>query len=250
MTIPLPSRTFAFIAAAVTFTAGFSEVQAQTYFFDFGSGQATNLDDDLNSWNTVPNSVAMSNDQALDFIFDTSGMTSTLQLQMVSRFNGENANGTEGSSLYPSTATRDSMYGNTAEWQGLSNITPKFKLTGLDPAKAYNFTFYASRMVNGSTEDRTTQYVLTGSAVGSTQLNPLNNVNNVAQLFNVIPDPVADTEFGEVLVELFPGETNANQYKFAYLGVMKVETIPEPTSALMIASGIGILAVRRRRRAA
>ena len=69
MTIPLPSRSFAFIAAAVTVTAGFSEVQAQTYFFDFGNGNgtyATSFDDEGNTWNTVPNEISRSNDQVFD----------------------------------------------------------------------------------------------------------------------------------------------------------------------------------------
>jgi len=252
MTIPLPSRSFAFIAAAVTFTAGFSEVQAQTYFFDFGDGNGnfvTSFDDEGNTWNTVPNTVSRSNDQIFDFIYDSLNNQSTLQLEMVSRFNSENGNGTNASGLYPSSATRDSMYGNASIWEGLTNVTPKFKLTGLDPSKDYNFTFYASR--TGVTDNRTTQYVVTGSAVGSTELNVANNISNVAQLFNVSPEPTIGFNTGEVLVELFPAASNTNgTTKFTYLGVMKVEVVPEPTSALMLASGIGILTLRRRRRAA
>src|SRR5690606_25894648 len=133
-------------------------------------------------WNTVPNSVAMSNDQTFDFIYDTTGEVSFLRLEMVSRFNGENGDGTQASGIFSSQVTRDSMYGNTAVWQSLSNVTPKFKISGLDPSTPYNFSFYASRMVNGGTDDRTTQYVVTGSAVGSTQLNVMNNVSSVVQV--------------------------------------------------------------------
>jgi hypothetical protein len=242
-------RTFTLLAAAATFLTVFSKANGQTYFFDFGSNQGTSNDPSGNVWNTVSNSVMFTNDQIFGGVFDSTGMFSTLQIEMVSRFNGENLNGTEASTLFPPTATRDSLYGNTEAFNNLSNVTPKFRITGLDPALTYNFTFYASRG-QGVTDNRTTDYVLTGSAAGTTSLNVANNVENFGFIGGAAPKPTVGTGTGEFLVELFPGAANNNANHFIYLGALKVEAIPEPSSALMIASGVAILAFRRRRIAA
>ena len=52
---------------------------------------------------------------------------------------------TSSSTVYPINATRDSLFGNTEVFNGVSNIFPSFKLTGLDTQTVYSFSFYASR---------------------------------------------------------------------------------------------------------
>mgnify|MGYP000084159996 CR=1 FL=1 len=78
-------------------------------------------------------------------------VSSTLSLVVVSRFNGVNEAGTTVSTLYPGNATRDSLFGNTETFNGVSNLFPGFKLTGLDAQTTYSFTFYASRTGVGDT---------------------------------------------------------------------------------------------------
>lgn len=229
-------------AASLLFTV--NNAEAQTYYVDFGSGTSTSTDDALNIWNTVPNTTAFS-DTGFTTLFDSTGME-MISLQMVRRFNGENTNGiNDGTGPFPASATRDSLFGNTEAFGVGPNIRPAFLLTGLDATKSYNLTFYASRMVTVPTDIRTTEYVVTGGISGSSILNALNNVTNVATTFGISPDPQ-----NEILIELFPAADNNNSNHFTYLGVMKVEVVPEPTSALMVASGVGILALRRRRRTA
>jgi hypothetical protein len=229
------------LAAAVTLLCGTGQSAAQTYFVDFGSTNGTFADDQLNTWNTISNATAFA-DGATATLFDTTGLE-FITLEMVRRFNGENLNGTQDvNAPFPTSAVRDSLFGNTEAFGIGANIRPAFSVTGLDPAKKYNFTFYASR--TGVSDIRTTEYVLTGGITGSTVLNVTNNISNVASAFNITPDAE-----NEILVELFPAADNNNGNHFTYLGVMKVEVVPEPTSALMIASGVGILALRRRRTA-
>lgn len=229
------------VAAFVTLLSGIEKSDAQTFFVDFGSGNGTFEDSQLNVWNTIPNTTAFA-DGAIALLTDTTGQA-FINLEMVRRFNGENTNGTQDvNAPFPTSATRDSLFGNTENFGIGSDIRPAFSLTGLDPTKGYNFTFYASR--TGVSDIRTTEYVVTGSIVGSSILNVSNNISNVATTFGITPSDSA------ILVELFPAADNNNGNHFTYLGAMKVEVVPEPTSALMIASGVGILALRRRRYAA
>jgi hypothetical protein len=81
----------------------------------------------------------------------TDATSSGISLQMISRFNGANENGTQAGGPYPIDPTRDSLFGNTELFNALENITPIFKLTGLNTNAAYNLQFYASRRGVGDT---------------------------------------------------------------------------------------------------
>jgi hypothetical protein len=134
----------------------------------------------------------------------------------VSRFHGANENGTLASPLFPTDATRDSLYGNTEVWNGLTNITPIFKLTGLDPALVYQFTFYASRI--GATDNRETGYTVTGLSSAFAVLDAANNVTNTTVVSGIRP-----SASGEITISLTPTANNNNLNHFTYLGVMKME---------------------------
>ena len=223
------------LAALAPFPAN---AQEQRFLIDFGSSQTTF--DPSEAWNNLTTATATTDNGTLFGLVATDSSPSSINLQMVARFNGENTNGTLVSDLYPPTATRDSFFGNTEAFSGLSNIFPKFKLTNLDPTKAYNFTFYASR--TGVNDVRETGYTVTGGISGFAALNVSNNVNNVAQVFSITPDAA-----GEILISLAPTANNNNANHFTYLGVLRMDVIPEPSTALMLVSGVGMLMMLRRR---
>lgn len=169
------------------------------------------------AWNNV-GSVATSNTGSMANLRSTAGVATGLGLQMVSRFNGANESGTTSSTLFPASATRDSLFGNTETFGGLSNITPIFKLTGLAVAASYRFTFYASR--TGATDNRQTRYMLTGATSATADLNAANNIDQVATIASIQPDAN-----GAITIALTPGPSNNNMQRFTYLGVLKVEAV-------------------------
>jgi hypothetical protein len=130
---------------------------AQTFLFDFGAAANTTEhaaapDDPVFYWNNIPEAVGTSPSGQLTNIVTSVNSPSTMGLAIVSRFNGANGNGTTlGTNIYPVEATRDSLFGNTETFNGVSNIFPSFKLTGLAPATAYSLTFFASRTGVGET---------------------------------------------------------------------------------------------------
>ncbi len=138
---------------------------------------------------------------------------------MVRRFNEANIAGTTASTILPANATSDSLIGNTEDFRGLSNIFPSFKLTGLDPASTYAFTFYASRM--GVTNNRETGYTVTGATSGFAALNPANNVDGTVTVTNIVP-----TAAGVITISVAPTSNNNDANHFTYLGAMRVQSSP------------------------
>lgn len=193
---------------------------ARTYLFDFGSaGRATAAggapdNDPSRVWNNVAG-IGQSNTGRLDKVKAVDGYESALSLVMIDRFNGANESGTLDSTLFPANATRDSLFGNTETFSGLSNIYPKFQLVGLEAGRRYDFLFYASRL--GVNDNRETLYTLEGAHEGTVILNASNNINTAAVLSGMIPS----TE-GAVTISLTPAPANNNANHFTYLGVLQV----------------------------
>lgn len=188
---------------------------------DFGGPNTSEVGDDPNNfWNNVTTSIGSTDSGVLTNLVRTDNSATSIDLEMVSRFNGVNENGTQlgtaSGAPFVIEATRDSLFGNTELFGGLENVTPIFKLTGLDPAIAYDLTFYASR--NGVGDNRETRYTVTGAAEAIADLNAANNETEVVAINDVLP-----TASGEITVALTPGPNNDNGNHFIYLGVLQVD---------------------------
>jgi hypothetical protein len=216
---------------------------AQTLLFDFG-GTPTTLgpapaNDPVRSWNNISTTLGQTpNGQLLNLVTTTNAAT-TIDLTIVSRFNGTNANGATTSTLFPSNATSDSLYGNTASFNGLSNVFPSFKLTDLNPSLLYSFLFYGSRVGAGG-DNRETAYTVTGLAASTVSLNASENVNGTVSVLNAAP-----TAAGEMTISLMHGANNTNANRFSYLNVMQVSVVPEPTAGVLLLGGAISIGLRR-----
>ena len=199
--------------------------KVQTLLLDFGSSATPTQngpapDDPNNFWNNVTEAVGSIDVGKLTNLVNTQNIETTIGLEIVSRFNGANTNGTLDSAIFAPNATRDSLYGNTEAWNSLSDITPSFKLTGLNPERVYNITFYASRL--GVSDVREASYTIEGECTTIVAFDPANNIDNAVTAMGIVPD-----EMNEITISLAPTGNNNNGYHFTYLGVMKVEEIPE-----------------------
>jgi lysophospholipase L1-like esterase len=190
------------------------------FLVDFGGTDATTADPVV-AWNNLTTTVGTSPTGVLPGLVSTQNKTSNISIQMVRRFNGNNASGTSASGVYPANATRDSLFGNTETFSGLSGIYPSFKLTGLDSAWRYDLTFYASRM--SSTDNRDTGYTVVGATTNFTSLNAANNASQRAILRMVAPD-----DEGQISISLAPTPNNNNSYHFTYLGVLELRAVFPP----------------------
>lgn len=176
----------------------------------FGAGDPDNY------WNNVVAEIGGSDTGGVTNLVKTDGAATAINLQMVSRFNGANENGINPPAIFVASATRDSLFGNTEPFNGIENITPIFKLTGLNPAVNYDFSFYASRM--GVGDNRETRYTVTGATEASADLNVANNETEIAVVSDIKP-----TAEGEISIALTPGANNDNGNHFTYLGVLQVD---------------------------
>jgi len=213
--------------------------KVQTLLLDFGSSGSTTLngpapDDPLNFWNNVTEAIGCVASGQLPGMVNTLNVATTIGLEILSPFNGSgpNTNGTLESAVFAPNATRDSLYGNTETWGGFADVTPSFKLTGLNPERVYNFTFYASRL--GVGDVRETSYTIAGESTTLVTLDSANNIDNLVTAEGIVPDANR-----EITVSMAPTANNNNGYHFIYLGAMKVEEIPEQQPIIFIEQPAG-----------
>lgn len=200
-------------------------IEDQDLLMDFGGANQTlhgpSPDDPVNYWNNVGTAVGASDTGVLNNLVTHKNATTPVGLSMIRRFGGANENGTQLATVFPIKATRDSLYGNTEGFSGLTNIFPSFKLTGLNPARLYSLTFYASR--TSVSDNRETGYSIRGANTNFVKLNAANNVNNTVRA-----DGVAPTGGGEITISMAPTPANNNANHFTYLGVLKVSPYTPP----------------------
>jgi len=115
------------------------------------------------------------------------------------------------------------------------------KLFNLEADKLYNFTFFASR--NGVNDIRDATYAVTGANSLTGDLNASNNHTDVLRLDGISPDGN-----NEIYLDVTPGPNNSNGIGFYYINLMQVDVvaIPEPMSASLLLSGLGLSLASRR----
>ena len=223
------------IASGSSVAGRVSSVESEPILFDFGgSGITTTFgpapDDPTNYWNNVTEALGGSATGRLSNAVTSQNSTSTVSLVMIRRFNGANLSGTRSSDLFPSDATSDSLFGNTELFSGLTNVFPSFKLIGLNPGMTYNLVFYASR--TGVSDNRETEYSVSGENTNFVALNAANNVSATATAGGIVPAPG-----GEITVGMMPTANNNNANHFTYLGVLKVIPMVPPEFVAPVISG-------------
>lgn len=238
------------------------QARAAQALIDFGAAATpTTTDGSGRTWNNVNDANDVSGSPFT--LTSTTGIDSGYRLTISNPpgttnaigFNGANSNGTTaptGTAAargYPATATEDSLYGNTASFNGSVVQAVRLTLTGLSAAEQYNLDFFASRTGAGG-DVRQTQYAVTGGNGSTTVfLNASENTGTLASATGVTPDTN-----GRITIDVSPGPANTNANGFFYLGVLELNSspVPEPASLVGIgaATAVGLLARRRRTPAA
>lgn len=234
------------IIASLALAAG--TACASTVLIDFGDA-TTITTGQPETWNnaTVPNTPT----SALGFtgtliadLVDITGASTGITMDVIDAFNTFNANGTTGSSILPSSASRDSFFGNDGTF---SNYTDNgqgiIQFSGLNTNLLYSFKFFASR--TGVSDNRETRYTLNGLNSGFGDLNATNNVNNTVSVTSIRPDAG-----GNILLTVEAGPNNNNgSTKFFYLGTAEITTatIPEPSSYALLAGFLSLATIGLRR---
>lgn len=184
-------------------------------FIDFGENNPALMME--GNWNNVTDHQA-----ANTKLIDESGNATGITLAVTDPFyNGYNSSGTSvptgDAAIFAGNAGADNFFGNGAVW-GTTPANPEgiITLSGLNPAKYYSFTIFASR--TGVTNIREAKYTLTGSnGAKSADLNASNNTTTVAKIMSVKP-----TTEGVITFKTEAGPLNNSAEKFYFLGAMKI----------------------------
>lgn len=193
---------------------------AQEYtYIDFSNTNTT-----PGNWNNVATSGTSVSGLFVNLI-NESGISTGATLTITDAFHGVNEAGTQTPSnpIFPSSATRDSFYGETVAFNGVTEATGGMEFTGLNPAKYYSFKIFASR--TSVSDNRETQYTITGNNTLTASLNTSNNTGDTANIFNIIPDAS-----GKITLSVTKGINNNNSNGFYYLGAIQMITTISPYS--------------------
>lgn len=201
--------------------------QNDTVMIDFGTSSAITP----GAWNNV---TSYTGGQIMGMI-NSKGLNTQLNLQITDPFTGINTSGTTNPDPalgIPASASGDNFFGNTMLFSGVTEPTGGVTITGLNPAKTYTVVLFASRV---ATDNRQTQYVVSGNIHDTLLLNVSSNTSQLATT------TLAPSGSGEIQITASPGPANDNAYGFFYLSAMKLIYAHEPpdTSYLDLVSPLG-----------
>ena len=157
-------------------------------------------------------------------LLNTAGFSTGYAVTVVDSFNNINTDGTVNPAPeldLLATATGDSFFGNIAPFGGQTQPTGAVALTGLDTAQQYTMEVFASRT---ATDNRETQYTVTGSNSDTLFLNVSSNADRTVTT-TLQPD-----SSGTIRIEARPGPNNNNGSNFYYLGALRL-TYPNTAPA-------------------
>lgn len=187
--------------------------QAQEYsYIDFSQTNTT-----TGNWNNVTATTLSQTGMTVNLINDQ-GANTGATLTVTDSFNLVNEAGTTApnpSLPFPSSATRDSFFGNDVLFGGATEPTGGFEIIGLDPAKFYSFKVFASR--TGVSDNREALYTVVGASTLTGTLNASNNTSEAVNIYNIHPDST-----GKITFTAQKGPNNNNASGFYYLGAIKL----------------------------
>ena len=155
---------------------------------------------------------------SIPFLRDQDGSLTDVSLVITERFNNVNFDGQLNTNTpfnMPNSVSATSYFGNTkAVFDGRLVLKSTMKISGLDPAKHYDFCFFGSRTTN---EGRETKYITKGQNEITSYLMVGSNNSNIACNDGVQPDSE-----GNIFVTVTAGERNDNGTGFYYLNAMRI----------------------------
>ncbi|MES2437789.1 MAG: PEP-CTERM sorting domain-containing protein [Verrucomicrobiota bacterium] len=204
-------------------------------------------------YNNYTSGFDVTNGSSVQNLLDTGGSATTIDVSVIA--GNVDANGIRNGGLTNpnssllgdfavATATHDYFFVNGGGTPAVGTI----RISGLNPLMTYNLSMFAVRTTT-SGDIRTTVYSvgansvqLQTSGLGSgSAANPFGNDDTIVSLNGLIPD-------GSNQIDLNITGLVSGGNSFAYLGILQISEVPEPSAALLCGlSGLAALTVRRRR---
>lgn len=197
--------------ASETITINVANSELTTVYINFNGNNPA-----AQPWNNTIGTPNANN--SIGDLADEVGISTGISLKLLDAWSGFNdvagVSG-NGSGLYPDEVMT-SYY-----WDGSTNIK-RLQMSGLNPGKKYNFSFFASRDGGG---DRTTNYSIGTNTVS---LNASSNASNTVQINGVSPDAN-----GELIIEV----QKASTASYGYLNAIVVQAYTD-TGLPFVPSGL------------
>ncbi len=210
----------------------------KTALFDLGSHVATWADEQGRQWNSGAYQSETTFGTAVPFAMDSTGLRTTVELNIVKKFAGRFTNAGDGAgALYdPSVVLDGWSLGSTAGNAATLANPAEIEIGGLVPGEAYRLVLFASRDGNDGGRGYITRYT-----VGDEwrDLDVANNLDRTAVFEHLVADTTGRLTLN---ITVAPGTS-----RYAHLNVLELTALPEPASLGMLAMiGAGLLSRQRR----
>ena len=218
-------RVKTMLAALVVAVAAGLPLAAQTPHTVYIDASSNNGPANWNnlSFNSLGASLALK-----DSLTNATGIRATVSV----RLNGANTSGTAsptGDAAEFAPAGGNSSYGHTNTWNGTPPILyGEVAFSNMNPAVAYTFTFFASRI--GVSDVRQTRFTVSGANSGFADLNASGNSSEVVTVAGIYPDAA-----GVAVLRVEQGPDNDNPpNNFFYITALKLAYQDPPPTQVFI----------------
>jgi len=238
---------------ATFFAVAATTASASTLIYiDFGSGLAMmpippSKDSLGNFWNNLTETNFLTVGSSKNLVTSTNG-ASGITVTVDNSFDQSGSTGTTSAntSIAGFNSTNSPNLGSDFVYvQKIGATQFKFTLSGLDSALQYKFTMFASRAGVTDAYNRSSDYTLAGATTQAVSLNASNNTTTVAATGFLSPTASKTIQF-----TLAKGVDNDEPNGYAYLGGMRIEIIPEPSTWLLLTIGLVVATGFRHRKSA
>lgn len=153
-------------------------------------------------------------------LIDLQSIQTGISIHVSKAFGGINTNGPTSTSVtgwvISSTVSPSSFWGNTGQaFEGQVTGTTELMVTSLNKAQQYVFSFFGSR--SSVSDNRETQFTVTGTNSDVLLLDAANNTTQMVTSKSITPDAS-----GRVTVSLTSGPANTNTNGFYYINAMRI----------------------------
>lgn len=209
--------------------------------FDFGSSTAVVTDSLGKRWNSSGYQTESTLGTSIPFAADSTGLRTTVEINIVRKFSGNYSGGVTAGSMYDSGIAGDGWVVGTTAGNATTIANPGIlMIDGLTPNAPYELKLFGSRTGNDGGRGSITRYTI------GTEWRDLNTADNLDR--QAVFASVFANSMGEITLNVSVAPGTSRYGHLNGLELMALSSVPEPSMLAVPILALAGACLRRRRR--